>query len=51
MAANDAGTLFYAAVTQPDPSMEMVTKLFADFQKSEVTAKECRVMEADCHLN
>jgi hypothetical protein len=45
MAGNDCGTLFYAAMAAPDQSMELVAKLFSDYQKSEIESKECRVKE------
>ncbi len=43
MAGNDAGTLFYAAMAKPDPSMDLVAKMFAEYQRNEVAAEERRI--------
>ncbi len=40
MAGNDAGTLFYAAMAKPDPSMDLVAKIFADNQRSKAATEE-----------
>jgi hypothetical protein len=45
MAGNDAGTLFYAAMAKPDPLMDLVAKIFADYQRSEAAAEECRMQK------
>jgi hypothetical protein len=50
MAGSDAGSLFYAAMAQPDPSMELVAKLFADYQKSEIAFEERRGKEEERRL-
>jgi hypothetical protein len=50
MAGNDCGTLFYAAMAKPDPSMELVAKFFSDYQKSEIESEEHRVKEEECRL-
>jgi hypothetical protein len=51
MAGNDAGSLFYA-MAKPDPSMDLVAKMFAEYQRSEVAAEEHRMQkeaEAEDH--
>jgi hypothetical protein len=43
MAGNNAGSIFYAAMVKPDPSMDLVAKMFAEYQESEVAAEEHHV--------
>ncbi len=50
MASNDAGTLFYAAMAKPDPSMDLVAKMFSEIQKSEVESEEHQAKEEGHHL-
>jgi hypothetical protein len=45
MAGNDAGTLFYAAMAKPDPSMDLVAEMFAEYQRSEAAAEERRMQK------
>jgi hypothetical protein len=45
MAGNDAGTLFYAAMVKPDLSMDLMAKMFAEYQRSEAAAEERRMQK------
>ncbi len=48
MAGTNAGTLFYAAMAKPDPSMDLVAKMFAEYKRSEAAAEErCMQKEAE----
>jgi hypothetical protein len=50
MAGNDAGMLFYASITKPDSLMDLVARVFAYYQQSEVLAEEHRVKVEECCL-
>jgi hypothetical protein len=43
LAGADVGSLFLTALAKPDPSMDLVARLMADFQKKEVAIEERRL--------
>ena len=45
MAGNNTGTLFYAAMAKPDPSMDLIAKIFSDYQRSEAATEERRMQK------
>ncbi len=52
LAGVDAGMMLYSAMAQPDPSVDMMVKLMAEFQKSYAAAEErCMQKEAVAEEN